>query len=31
MYALIRDNEFRVAGAFSVDKQFLWFIILHFF
>ncbi len=31
MYALIRDNEFRVAGAFSVDKQFLWFIILQFF
>ena len=24
MYAKVRDNEFRIAGAFSIDKQFLW-------
>ena len=23
MYAMIRENEFRLAGAFSIDKQFL--------
>jgi hypothetical protein len=23
MYALVRESEFRLAGAFSIDKQFL--------